>query len=180
MKQKETMMDLNGNTVVEMCPRIRKAIDRRSFFTVFTARTRKANLLLGTDGVLLTDDRKKVEGVGQSNNFHSIHQASFLGNCNLSHVSQFIYTSLEVSRAGTITPSAWKEMDMNVCLFFFFFFETRSHSLSWPRPCYVAQIALNSQSSCLLLSAGIILMYHHTLLKTCILSTFHNLIGEMK
>lgn len=56
------MINLNGNTVVKTCQKVRKAIDRRNSFTVFRARTRKDSLLLGTDGVLLTDDRKEAEG----------------------------------------------------------------------------------------------------------------------
>ena len=41
-KWKETMINLNGNKVVETCQRVRKATDRGAFFTVFRVRTGKA------------------------------------------------------------------------------------------------------------------------------------------
>lgn len=55
--------------------RIWKPADR-SYFTVLTARIGKAGLLPGTDGTLLTDDRKKAGASSRAGTFYSIHPAS--------------------------------------------------------------------------------------------------------
>ena len=62
--------------------------------------------------MLPPDDRKKADG-NRKSSFHSIHQASLLGNCSLSYIRQSAYRCNGGSkRAGRITPSTEQKMDM--------------------------------------------------------------------
>lgn len=96
-------MNLYGNKAVEMCQGVRKATDR-SFAPCSGQDERRPGLLFEADGVLLTNEGNKAEG-GRTSSFCSSHQTSLLGDCSLSHATQFICITLEVKWAGKITPS---------------------------------------------------------------------------
>lgn len=100
------MINLNGNKVVEMCQRVRKATDRRRFFHHYVQiKNREGQAYYSGQMVCSWQMTGRRQRRPQNKQLHSIHQASLIGNCSFSYVRQFTNRTLEIKRAGKITLS---------------------------------------------------------------------------